>query len=409
MTVTQRHPALIICMALLAGGCAGPTTVETELRHTAHARLDAFNSEMLYRQAICEYEAGAYDRVAKKLERLLAVQPDSVPCHLLIARVSLARGDLDQAEVELLRVLTLDTQHAEGWFLLGDLYRRWGRTEDALHAYQSAHDFRPGYMPCLLAVAEGLSVSGRHRDAIELLESQLAYFEHAPILYHRLGQVYRLMGDVAAAVEAFQAASRVRPGDISLLVTLARTEFEAGYHEECLKTLTRLSLLPGWKSDVNLLYMQARCHGALRRDQDAFRTYVELACLDPDAIACWVEFGALAWKLDDVDRLAMCGSRLRALVSDRWEGHLMHALALQRKGKQEEAAEAFSVAVQLAPDQPLPLIMWGQFCQSTGASDDAEVLYRHVLAMEPSHPAAQTCLDLLYRTVRQEFVELPVP
>ena len=60
-----------------------------------------------------------------------------------------------------------------------------------------------------------LAGEGRHKEAIELLDRQLAQAPHDPDLLAALGRSHAALGEVPQAIDAFDAYLAVRPDDVA--------------------------------------------------------------------------------------------------------------------------------------------------------------------------------------------------
>jgi len=78
----------------------------------------------------------------------------------------LALNQLPQAEEALDRSLGYNDQDARAWRLLGDIYLRWNKRQDALRAYEKAYDFGK-YND--IGITRGLIYLLRNQDAEEML------------------------------------------------------------------------------------------------------------------------------------------------------------------------------------------------------------------------------------------------
>ena len=103
------------------------------------------------------------------------------------------------------RAVAIDSTYARAWFSLGDLYRRTGRSEDAVDAYE-----------------RGLRHKPRRPDMAEVLAAE----------YLRLG---RPREAVLAARRGLEAS----PGDARLLFVLARAYHSAGDRAQALEWARR--------------------------------------------------------------------------------------------------------------------------------------------------------------------------
>jgi len=73
---------------------------------------------------------------------------------------------------------------------------------------------------------------------------------------------------------------------------------------------------------------------------------------------------------------------------ESWLGQRTRATGLTRVGAYEEAAAAYEIALQLAPDHYQLLVDVGVFYEDIGRADRSEELLARATALLPGHPAA---------------------
>ena len=106
-------------------------------------------------------------------------------------------------------------------FKLGDIQR-------GIDLLEKQHQRQPtgliyGTLGCLYVEA------GMTEKALSYNQEALAYDDEDPICLDNMGQTYyRLVGDKAKAKEYFDAAHKIKPGQIDTLWFLSRYDLEAG-------------------------------------------------------------------------------------------------------------------------------------------------------------------------------------
>lgn len=224
--------------------------------------------------------------------------------------------------------------------------------------------------PCLASdaglemVAQRLALlyerAGRHDDLMSL-SRRAAGMSSDPAeraeWYRRAGETARGIGQGDVAVEFFGRLLEERPGDRhaeAALLTLHRTRGEA----EPLARLLRRELTRASQRDELPIQLElARLHsGSLEDDVAALCHWRRALSLDPtredaleEALQCADANGGALHQLDLLDHLAAVAPRRedRARLLLRRGDLLIHGL-----GWAEEAAESWSRALELDPDQP---------------------------------------------------------
>ena len=114
-----------------------------------------------------------------------------------------------------------------------------------------------------------LAGEGRHKEAIELLNRQLAQAPHDPDLLAALGPSYAALGEVPQAIDAFDAYLAVRPDDVAAREREAELLLRSGSIDRYLDALARVAAKQPSRARVTRLVELFRLHG---RVDDEIRT-----------------------------------------------------------------------------------------------------------------------------------------
>lgn len=168
-------------------GVSGFTIVETErVPHSLRADYEA---------AIALLARGNHAAAIPALEAVIEKAPE-----LAVPRIDLGiahhqAGDLEAAEAQLVQALALHPKHPVALNELGIVYRRTGRFEDARRSYEAALDVYPSYHYALRNLAV-------------------------------LCDLY--LGDLACALDNYEAYAAVAPGDESAAMWIAGLRLRMG-------------------------------------------------------------------------------------------------------------------------------------------------------------------------------------
>jgi len=120
---------------------------------------------------------GSREEAEARLRDAVTEFPYFAEARALLAACLLGRGQVGEAEVELLRAAAADESSADVQVQLGDLYRErfaGARAQEAVEAYRRALQLRPDLNEVRFRLAEALRQAGRFEEAIPLLEQYIA-------------------------------------------------------------------------------------------------------------------------------------------------------------------------------------------------------------------------------------------
>ncbi|MHC4989923.1 MAG: tetratricopeptide repeat protein [Planctomycetota bacterium] len=392
-----RKDALLLTVGLLGAvalqGC-GPTQAGIEAREDARDRLDMFNAQVSYEQAMQSYEVGRFDRALRNVEGAISVYPEMSEYHLLQGRIYLEMHRLEDALKAFNTALEKNPDDPEAHYYSGIVFQRWSDDEQAYEEYQAAFEADPTNVQYLLASAESMIALGEFDVAHDMLVEKLEYFEHNSAMQHLLGQIALLQGDLAEAETRYTEARLLSPDDVQLLEELARVQFRNGSYQSCFESVREL-VRSVEEPRVDLSLLEARCLALLGRNTEARTVYTELSQVNPDNVEVWVELGTIAWELGDFHRVAQCSARITTLASDRYEGYMLRGIYERHNKNLESAVQAFRQATSYSADATLPHILLGISLEEFGQYDSAQLAYRDALRIDPASREATVLLQRL--------------
>jgi tetratricopeptide (TPR) repeat protein len=151
-----------------------------------------FADAYLYRALVSE-DGGGYRASRPDFERAQALAPGMKEIWRHHAEAILNSGDPARAEAYYLMAIALDPRYGEAWYMLGRLYRKTGRTDAAIRAYE--------------------------RDAV---------LEPKGSAHHELGEVYLFLGDDARAAPEFAADLEIDPTCYESRINIAGLALDHG-------------------------------------------------------------------------------------------------------------------------------------------------------------------------------------
>jgi tetratricopeptide (TPR) repeat protein len=404
LTVSRTRACLLV-VAVLAGvllaGCAskrGPSKDEQ-----AKARWNEARARVLLNLAGEQYARGNLKDARKTTTDGLRMSNQVGGLYILQAKLDIEDGQLQSAAGALRIAKQLEPNNPEPYYYSGIVAERWQRPDEALAEYRAASQRRPTELAYLLAAAEALVSLDRSEEAAEMLESKLVFFESSAPIRDMLAQIYQEMGRMTEAAELYRQASLLAPDDPTLRERHALALVEAREWRQATDVLERLVARPEHSEQASLHIALAECRMQIGNTPAARAAFMRATRLDPKSAAAWLGVGKAALAEGDIEKAEFALRQAEALnLTGRTaaDAALLRGYLHLKQNQVQAAAKSFQSAAQLAPDDPMPLVMLGFCQQKIGRADMARGYYTRALELDPQESLARQLLDGLARTDR---------
>lgn len=163
-----------------------------------------YNNLGVVQQALCDLEAAA-----KAFQTATELLPHYVEAHCNLANVCRDLGRFAEAETACRRVLELDPNRADVYYMLGNLGRVRGDMQAALSAYREAGKRQTAWLELLVNWGDTLREVGYRTEAVELLERTVAMHPDSPLALNNLGLALSDCGDFDRATSILERAANL--------------------------------------------------------------------------------------------------------------------------------------------------------------------------------------------------------
>jgi cellulose synthase operon protein C len=239
--------------------------------------------------------------------------PDKPGGFLHLALLQARSGNFAQAEASLKKASSLDSTTITSIMTLGNFYEQQHRWGEAAAEFQSAMARAPKNPVPRAALATVYLNQGQDSQAEKILAEAKEQLKDDPAAYRMLGDFYLGREDNAKALAEFAALSAEHPKDAQVQ-----------------------------KSYIQLLVLNRSIDEAFARNEDLLKR----APQDVEAMALKGEIQLRQGKVDESTKTLQTALHIS---SDNAFAHYQLGLALQKKGKDQQAESELREAVRLNP------------------------------------------------------------
>ncbi len=387
----MRHtPYILLCVLAAAVGCSS-TPTKTQ-REAAKEQWNQTRASVLVSLAKDQYVNGNLDKCRETLESALRMDPINPQLHILSAKLSIEKSELEAAQQSLEFARKLDPKNAEADYLSGVIYQRWQRPEMSLNYYVSANEKSPAELAYLMARAEMLVVLNHPDEALKILMEKVQYFEHSGAIRDAAAQLLARQGKYDEAIDLFRQAAILADGDLAIQEHLAVTLFQAKQYADASDGLIRLIKNESYAKRADLIAALGECHMQTGHYREARASFETAAQLNPGEPAVWLSFGKAALQLGDLPRAELAVKKAVALDPKSSEVSLMLGYVRLKQERLTESLDAFKQAYALDPTDSVSLCMVGFVLEKTGRQDQAIKCYARALQLKPNDEMASQLL-----------------
>jgi tetratricopeptide (TPR) repeat protein len=169
------------------------------------------NPQAVFDQAQTAFRQGRYDIACKALNSLLQIAPNNAGALHLLALSERALGNFSSARSCFDRARKLAPNDAELSANAANLLHAMKASDEALMAYNTAIALAPHRYDFRMNRAIALLDIGRPKDAIADIDFLAPFEENSAKFWSIAGQIYRAIGELAKAKDAFLRALKIEP------------------------------------------------------------------------------------------------------------------------------------------------------------------------------------------------------
>ena len=374
---------LILSLSLLAVGCQNrhPENVQA-----AEKRWNAARSRIAVDLALRQFESRQYDKALQSLTPIFESDPEYAPAYLMQGQIYLDQDRLAEALAAFETCLQYDSQNAPACYNIALVYQRWNETAAAADYYQQAWEIKPNHVPYLLALAETLIQQQKQDYALDILRSHIENQTPNASVLMLAGHILQTRGDTVAAINMYQAASRVDADNLEISQTLALALYETGQYRAALKLFNKIDNDPLAQESWPSRLAAGRCCMQLSQFHAAQRCFQLVAEHDPDNPALWTLLAQTALARDDLDHARTWVDRSLSIDQHDNESLMLSGYIALMQSDYARAELDLRQMIDTAGDNPLALCLLARTLQARGQAQQAQQLYSKAQSLNPGDP-----------------------
>ncbi len=166
---------------------------------------------------------GSYEAAITEYRQVLALDPRRPGIHYRMGRTLLARArqiasseDLANAQKEFEQELALDPTNGNAAYEMAEARRNGGQFEEAQKLFEQALNSHPDFEEAQLGLASVLMSQQKPQQALPHLEKAIELNQENEVLWYRLSQVQRSLGNSKEAQDAFAKYQQLHQQKASL-------------------------------------------------------------------------------------------------------------------------------------------------------------------------------------------------
>lgn len=212
--------------------------------------------------------------------RACRLAPAQGEAHFVLGQVYKEEGRTDEASSEFGNAVNLDPQHSYAYSALGGVKLDQNSLAEATENFKRAIDLNSGNSTAHYGLGATFLKLGQVDNAIQELNTSLYQFPNSWPVRMALGQAYQTQGNSVAALKEYQLSTLIKPENTEPYLRMAEIREDRGDLEMALADLrSGLTQVP---YDINLRQHIADITLRLEKPDDAIKAYRTILQMSPN-------------------------------------------------------------------------------------------------------------------------------
>jgi len=337
-------------------------------------------------------EKGDLDKAEMYLLKAVALKDDNPETYNNLGVVYGKRDKSKEALAYFEKALSLDPQYFEVYRNMGNTHRRAGRPEEAAEGYHKALSLQPDYALAYSGLGNLAQDAGDFVEAQKLYQKALAIDPACVEAYNNLGVVKQKVG--AEEVFGYYKEAIVRdPENTDAYANLALAYQQAGRHEEAAEVYERLFAIdPDHAAGLNNL---GSLYQATGRIQEALTSYKKAIESYPESAEAYFNLGNAYRKSGRLQDAIEMYEKAAEFNPDSVDARVNLGATYQMNGQEDEAIKAYEDALEVGPSSIEAIMNLALIFQNRGEQEETQVYYAKAIAIDPGNGAVYNNMGMM--------------
>ena len=301
---------------------------------------------------------------------------------------------IHEAKILYERLIELEPNHADAWFMLGVIHGDTGLPDIGIQCLERALEIDPALPDAHLNLANLLMQRGQTEPAIAHLQQSVVLDPEYAEAWMLLGRIHGETGQYVDAAQFFQKALALWPESQEVRFNLANALSSSGRINDAVQHLQ--SLLPHQPNNPDVLSSLADMLQRTHRHTEAETLYRRLLISLPTDIRGQNGLTEALLSQGRFQEAEMACRSALSLQPDSFQAHANLGTLLQVKGQLDGARRHLERAVSLAPENAVAHYKLAGIVLAMGDLLEAETHCRKAVELNPDFIEARSALASIH-------------
>ncbi len=369
MTQNQRLnlvqlPLSAVLTVLLLAGCQTPSHKEHKIQ--AEQNWNHVRSQIKYKLAIQQFEAGQAEAAATTAEEAIGLDPTAAENYVLLIKSLLEQGNLGAADRVLEAAQNKQLDSADLSYAAGMLAERAGDAESAVEWYRRACHADPAQLDYMVAYAETLVMVSQPDEARQLVLENMDRFDRDGTLDILLAEISMLLGDDHIALVSYRQALPLLENDPQVVEEFGQLLFQKGRYAEAVSVLDPLVAGQGSKASAAAVRALTASLVEVERFDAALIACGDWLANHPEDSEVWLIKSRALLAMDITAAAIHSAKTVVRIDPNRAEAHLIQAYCHWKQNDPESARSSLDRLINIAPQDALAHRLLAQVLSGAG-------------------------------------------